>query len=291
MSWKEQRVLEVKHFSVDQKERMNLDLRLIAQVAETVTSEFGGVALLDKGYAVDAHCGGKISRLHYDSDVMICLPPDIPFEIVISKLLDDLQTLAGFLWESVPQEQKSWQKFYQVNRRKWGETLDKGKDLAQQIDLHFVVQESALVELADQLIIRSSKGQTYPLKIQKVPLQDFFGQNRYYVVPTLEEILATKIRLLSVFREELSEELRQSDIYDFNRLLEHPTLDLKKVTQILSRFYKGKGIPEKTALLLTYQAINSLSSHHILSTAQESWLTQEILSLSNDIRFPTQSEE
>jgi hypothetical protein len=193
---------------------------------------------MDKGYAVDAVCFGRINRFHYDGDVTIATPHTNQKEELANYIKEILEGTSDFKWDIVYQDNKEWVKFYEKGKKQWGDENSKDSGLAQQLDVHFLPSSEPFTY--DNRIIFSPPGRKpYDIAIQNTRILDIRGNFQTFETPIAEELTATKIRLLKPFRELYADLPRESDMFEFQKLFSLPNFDIDRLLTILKTYYRN----------------------------------------------------
>lgn len=232
--WTEKRVFQQGAYDAAQVTRMQLDLDIQGALKSELALSTNSRVIMDKGYAVDAVCHGKIEHFHYDGDVTIVIPESYKPSLLIPTLATTLSNVSGFAWDTVAQERSGWVKFYETGKKKWGEP--EGSGLAQQLDVHYLKSNDPF-QNETKITLLSSSGSDYDIAVRKSEIEDMQGNSREFETPTAEELIATKIRLLKTYGKLYNSKPRESDLIDLENLflLSNPNLEL--VLYKLSEYY------------------------------------------------------
>lgn len=185
------------------------------------------------GYAVEAHFGGVMTRPHGDMDAVLWLEDP------------NSESSAQDTAEALLRQEKT----------KWGDRLnEKGRE-------HFMeLREDAPALTFEERrrieLYTFDKTRARP-HVKKV-LIDSHGQKHEATVTTLDEIVADKVRIFNRTEEEKATKraTNQTDIDDFNRLINHPEFSKEKYLETMAGYlvYKSGGkLHQKDALILAQE--------------------------------------
>lgn len=162
------------------------------------------------GYAVEAHCGGKIIRPHGDIDVRLLLTKPEEAKQVLSKVMSLIRN-----------EKTNWRlRKHSNDGIEYLEEIDREFFEKRKFELKMRMKDQYRVDLDDRTLVSSKGG---AVKVKVVALSDLVASkvHKFYVVRN--GIDAKKDRHTSI-----------SDYFDLKRLFELERLDRKKVIKVLA---------------------------------------------------------
>jgi hypothetical protein len=234
--------------ALDIQERMHNDLLALQGLTNELPRIIGARVVVEKGYAIDAACNGRLTRTHYDTDLVLATPYVDEPERLYGVIREVLDRSTGFAWRSTQQIRPSWVKFHESGKREWDDGItgtEQDNELAHQMDLHFVYAADPFA--SDKYIDLSPRaGITYRKPIMGASLYDSYGQRFDLTVPTVSDMAATKLRLNRSFDTFYGHEMRESDFYDFGQLFESRCFDPEEFYAMLADYYRNKGSAEST---------------------------------------------
>lgn len=242
--WTTERALHFSELTLDDaiavQARMRIDLLGLASLTADFERNEVGVVVTEKGYAVDGYCNGSLSRVHYDSDILVAIDPGGKNE-AIEFMMSSLQASTGKDWQPTQQQRGSWIKLHNPDIRQWddGTTSSlRDRELSHQIDVHFVERIGEIC--ADELVLRSSSGESYTKQLRRMSITDGFGGVHDLLIPSLEDMAATKTRLTESFKWLYNKGLRPSDLYDFTLMFAHPDFQAEQYLDLLRAYYSTR---------------------------------------------------
>jgi|GEM_PF-2306556 len=239
------------------QEFMDVDLLVLSGLTTQLPPLTGARVITEKGYAIDALSNQRITRLHYDVDILLATPhPDHMAET--SQLVREVvERTTNLEWTITPQKRSSWVKLHEAGKRQWDDGITGTKAdlrLAHQLDLHFVHSPQPFAE-AERVEFWPKPGVTYSKPVTTVRMFDTKGRNSNLLVPTREDILATKLRLLKPFESFYGHTPRQSDIYDFKLLFDDPHFRPDHFVELLQDYYSKHEIPAGDVSVIIQQEL------------------------------------
>ena len=188
-------------------EQTDQDLRVLSAFSNLV-SEKGAIFALSGGYAVEAHCGGKITRPHGDLDGYIFNLEEEGTRDLITEAKTKLSRLTGKSWQ---REVTSDPKNIEIKEiGSDGNLLWRGR-----LEIYVLNTKPHIV----QRILIDSKGTEYAFNVQDVNVE-----------------VAHKLMAFT----HTSDDMRQTkptDLVDLKRLLEHSDFDMEKTIEYGSEYY------------------------------------------------------
>jgi len=269
------------------QEFMDVDLLVLSGLTTQLPPLMGARVITEKGYAIDALSNQRITRLHYDVDILLATPhPDhvaetsqLVREVVerttnlewtitpqkrsshvaeTSQLVREVvERTTNLEWTITPQKRSSWVKLHEASKRQWDDGITGTKadlELAHQLDLHFVHSPQPFAETG-RVEFWPKPGVTYSKPVTTARMFDTKGRNFNLLVPTREDILATKLRLLKPFESFYGHTPRQSDIYDFKLLFDDPHFRPDHFVELLQDYYSKHEIPASDASVIIQQEL------------------------------------
>ncbi len=242
--------IERQHEYLDQpetpelQERMYNDLLALEGLSQELPDTIGARVIVEKGYAIDAACNGRLTRLHYDTDIIIATPDtDSPDELY-ALVREILGRSTGFSWRATQQKRSSWVKFHEAGKREWDDGItgtDRDRELAHQMDVH-VVRANDPFAYDDHIDLVPHPGDMYRKPIMAVALSHVFDQSFELTTPTISDMAATKLRLIKSFEAFYGNMLRSSDYYDFEQLFTSSDFDYSDFYDLISDYYSNKQV-------------------------------------------------
>jgi hypothetical protein len=227
----------------DMQQRMHNDLLALEGLSRELPAITGARMIVEKGYAIDAACSGRLTRFHYDTDVLLATPQNDDPEKLYGVIREVLGRSTGFAWRSTQQIRKSWVKFHELGKREWDDGVtgtERDNELALQMDMHIVNAAEPFV--SDEYIeLTSGPRTTYPKPIENVSLHSS-GVHFGLTVPTVSDMAATKLRLIRSFDMFYGNGLRASDYYDFGQLFNSPKFNPEDFYDLITDYYANKHI-------------------------------------------------
>lgn len=201
-------------------QRTEHDVLLLKKIFSFYKKDQDTVITLDSGYAVEALCGGKITRYHHDMDITICTKkPNI--SKLNDELLEILNSNSDFVWESLPTKQ-GWIWLRESNPA--------DEENPRQLNVKVLSAESLSKRDGFAKVI-TSKGK-FIFSFQPGELNVNNGRESFWI-PEINLLLAEKMRLC----ESYGNNLRKSDYTDISRLLKHSGFNLDSCYNNLFNFY------------------------------------------------------
>jgi len=239
------------------QEFMDVDLLVLSGLTTQLPPLMGARVITEKGYAIDALSNQRITRLHYDVDILLATPhPDHVAET--SQLVREVvERTTNLEWTITPQKRSSWVKLHEASKRQWDDGITGTKadlELAHQLGLHFVHSPQPFAETG-RVEFWPKPGVTYSKPVTTARMFDTKGRNFNLLVPTREDILATKLRLLKPFESFYGHTPRQSDIYDFKLLFDDPHFRPDHFVELLQDYYSKHEIPASDASVIIQQEL------------------------------------
>lgn len=240
--------------------RMQTDLRALQGLSLQLPEMIGGRIIVEKGYAVDAACNGRLTRIHYDSDITLATPYVDEPEVLFVLVKEALDRSTGIQWVATPQKRPSWVKFHEIGKRQWDDGVTdtiKDQELAQHMDLHLV--RSADPFASDDMIeLNPKQGVVYQKMIRTAEIRDTFGEKYELTIPTVSDMLAAKLRLIRSFDTFYGHTLRASDLYDFELLFSHPDFYYDEFVAILEDYYMSQNLSKDVAHATIRAALDNI---------------------------------
>ncbi len=194
-------------------EKSDRDIETIKALDSLATST-GNILVLSGGYAVEAHCGGKIVRPHGDIDAHIILTGDTSNEDIFSKV-DILLKNENTPW--ILRDKKS----------------DKVDYLENDDDKEFFNKR--------RVEVRLNTPHETNVKYPKKKLINSYGEEIEVCIVDLNQMTADKIRKFYDLRDGVDttkdRHSSKSDFFDLKRLLELEELDKDKLRKDLPHEY------------------------------------------------------
>lgn len=262
--WTVERVLR---FDIDPnreeiENRMHTDLLALRGLSIQLPRLFGASVIVEKGYAIEAATAGKITRTHYDTDILVALPTKEYTDDFIDMVLKILEDYTNIKWVATHQKRKSWLKFHEKGKRQWDDGITgtpSDLELAHQIDCHIVYSPEPFKH-TDKILLVSGTGDEYEKPIQTDTLTDTTGEIFSLIIPTIEDIAATKLRLIDSFSEFYGMSLRESDYYDFEKIFSTKDFRIDTFLELLSEYYDQRGVGKSERGELVNRSLSPLAT-------------------------------
>lgn len=213
----------LKHeFSEAERQKMDRDIHLLSELARGVERVYKGRLALDFGWAVDALCDERPTRVHHDMDARIILPVGVDQEKVFDFAVRVFAEQSDLRWYK-QQTHPSWAAIWGEDHARSSNPLDGSRaDLHVLHSLHPWASES-------QIEVISRQGNPYSMPLQRVRLTDTIGRAYDFLAPTPEALATTKLQLLHSMRDQHEREFGETDVDDLRRLFARPGFDRGKV--------------------------------------------------------------
>jgi hypothetical protein len=213
----------LKHeFSEAERQKMDRDIHLLSELARGVERVYKGRLALDFGWAVDALCDQRPTRVHHDMDARIILPVGVDQEKVFDFAVQVFAEHSNIRWYK-QQTHPSWAAIWGEDLARSSNPLDSSRaDLHALHSLHPWASES-------QIEVISGQGNSYPMPLQRVRLTDTTGRAYQFLAPTPEALATTKLQLMYSMRDQHEREFGETDVDDLRRLFARPGFDRGKV--------------------------------------------------------------
>jgi hypothetical protein len=201
----------------EQLRKCDLDIETISKLGE-LANQLGGKLILNGGYAVEALLGGAITRPHGDIDVALNLPSEDIEESARNgaiQIIEDEKTYTN--WVETPDSKN---RGHFIEYREENSEIPEFKD-RRRIELYTFDQVKGR-KLVDKVLVDSQ------------------GIEHRVIVPTLEEVVADKVRIFN--RDEEKEENKdkrrttQTDIDDFNRLIKSDKFNKERYLETMAGY-------------------------------------------------------
>lgn len=232
-------IVSVEHsLTPEQEDKMVMDVATLAKIHRYAQQHNYHFAL-SGGYAVDATCGGEISRFHGDMDGVLYVPGEVP-QTTIKENLEE-QLLPEITPWKLAKEEDSFLEYRED---------DESKDWEMRRRLELDIFEP------------------YPeMALAPRTLTDGDGNEYHFEVLPVDALLAAKVlstvRLAGMTQEERERvglrDMKPSDKTDFLRLLEHAEFDEERTKAALVsaiRFTSDDELSDDQAKLLAEEQWN-----------------------------------
>ena len=216
-------------FSEAERQKMDRDIHLLSELARGVERVYKGRLALDFGWAVDALCDQRPTRLHHDMDARIILPVGVDQEKVFDFAVRVFAEQSDVRWYK-RQTHPSWATICREDHPRSSNPLDGSR-----ADLHALHSLDPWAS-ESQIEVISRQGNPYPMPLQRVRLTDMTGRAYHFLAPTPEALATTKLELLHSMRDQHEREFGETDVDDLRRLFARPGFERGKVMGCLQLY-------------------------------------------------------
>jgi hypothetical protein len=221
----------LKHeFSEAERQKMDRDIHLLSELARGVERVYQGRLALDFGWAVDALCDQRPTRVHHDMDARIILPVGVDQEQVFDFAVRVFAEQSNLRWYK-RQTHPSWATIWGEDHARSSNPLEGSR-----ADLNALHSLDPWAK-PSQIEVISRQGHPYPMPLQRVRLTDTTGRVYHFLAPTPEALATTKLELLHSMRDQHEREFGETDVDDLRRLFARPSFDRGKVMGSLQLYW------------------------------------------------------